>query len=89
MSNLYDSRLSNVLSFTHLAMKMDHLMQPICGICTVTHFNLPKLPEAALDSLMARIMNSKVPDRYTIKGVKFGALSCRLSMFLKIILIFS
>jgi hypothetical protein len=70
-------------------MKTDHLRQPICGICTATHFNLSKLPEAALDSLMAHNMNSKLPYRDTVKGVKFGPLSCRSSMFLKIILIFS
>jgi hypothetical protein len=70
-------------------MKIYHLRQPICGICTATHFNLSKLPEAALDSLMAHNVNSKVPFRDTVKGVKFGAFSCRLSMLLKIILIFS
>jgi hypothetical protein len=88
MSNVYDSRLSNVLSLTHLAIKIDNLRQPICGICTATQFNLSKLPEAALDSLMAHNMNSKIPYRDTVKGVKLGALSCTLSMFLKIILIF-
>jgi hypothetical protein len=64
------------------------LRQPICGISTATHFNLSKLPEAALENFMAYNMNSKVPYRDTVKGVKFGALSCRLLVFLKIILIF-
>jgi hypothetical protein len=74
-----------MLSFNHLAMKIDHLIQPIYEICTATHFNLSELPEAALDSLMAHKMNSKVADTDTIKVVKFRALSCRLWMFLKII----
>jgi len=58
------------------------LRQPICGICTATYFNLSKLPEAGLDSLMAHNMNSKVPYRDTVKGAKFGALSCGLLVFL-------
>jgi hypothetical protein len=84
MTNLY-----GVLPFTHLVMQIDHMMQPRSGICTAAHFNLSKLPEAALNSLMAHNMDSSVPYRDSDKGVKFGALSCRLSMFLKIILIFS
>jgi hypothetical protein len=50
--------LSNVLSFTNLAIQNNNLMQPICGLCTATHFKLSKLPEAALESLMAHNMDS-------------------------------